>query len=61
MGILNSPCMCNVPCGGKLEYLHRCPASRGRRNGNPVSGGINVSPCHWGTYVQRSVVGVMLK
>jgi hypothetical protein len=24
------------PCGGELEYLHRRPASRRRRKGNPV-------------------------
>jgi hypothetical protein len=27
--------------GGGLEYLHRSPASRRRRKGNPVPGGYN--------------------
>jgi hypothetical protein len=37
------------PCGGGLEYLHRSPASRKRRQkGNPVPGGITGPPCSWG-------------
>jgi hypothetical protein len=33
-------------CGGGLEYLHRSPASRKRRQkGNPVPGGITGPPC----------------
>jgi hypothetical protein len=37
------------PCGGGLEYLHRRPASRKRRQkGNPVPGGITEPPCSWG-------------
>jgi hypothetical protein len=38
-----------APCGGGLEYLHRSPASRKRRQkGNPVPGGITGPPCSWG-------------
>jgi hypothetical protein len=38
-----------TPCGGGLEYLHRCPASRKRQQkGNPVPGGITGPPCSWG-------------
>jgi hypothetical protein len=38
-----------TPCGGGLEYLHRCPASRKRRHkGNPVPGGITGPPCPGG-------------
>jgi hypothetical protein len=34
------------PCGGGLEYLHRSPASRKRRqNGNRVPMGITGPPC----------------
>jgi hypothetical protein len=37
------------PCGGGLEYLHRCPPSRKKRDkGNPVPGGITGPPCSWG-------------
>jgi hypothetical protein len=37
------------PCGGGLEYLHRSPASRKRRQKrNPVAGGITGLPCFWG-------------
>jgi hypothetical protein len=37
------------PCGGGLEYLHRCPACRKRRQkGNPVPWGITEPPCSWG-------------
>jgi hypothetical protein len=38
-------------CGGWLEYLHRSPASRKRRQkGNPVPGGGGIAepPCSWG-------------
>jgi hypothetical protein len=39
------------PCGGGLEYLHRSPASRMRRQkGNPVPGGITGPPCSWEIY-----------
>jgi hypothetical protein len=31
----------SIPCGGGIEYLHRSPASRKRRQkGNPVPGGM---------------------
>jgi hypothetical protein len=51
-----------TPCGGRLEYLHRSPASRRRRRkGNPVPGGITGPPCHWdintGTWSSRFGVG----
>jgi hypothetical protein len=37
------------PCEGRLEYLHRSPAShRRRRKGNSVLRGIAGLPCHWG-------------
>jgi hypothetical protein len=39
------------PCGGGLEYLHRCPASRKRRQkGEPSARGYNWAtlPCSWG-------------
>jgi hypothetical protein len=37
------------PCGGRLEYLHRSPATRRRRRkGNPVPGVITGVPCSWG-------------
>jgi hypothetical protein len=33
------------PCGGGLEYLHRSPVGRKRRQkGNPVPGGITGPP-----------------
>jgi hypothetical protein len=39
----------DTPYGGGLEYLHRCPASRKRRQkGNPVPGDITGPPCSWG-------------
>jgi hypothetical protein len=42
-----------TPCGGGLEYLHRCPASRKRRQkGNPVPGGIPGPPCSWGIWIR---------
>jgi hypothetical protein len=35
-----------IPCGGRIEYLHRSTASRmRRRKGNPVHGGISGPPC----------------
>jgi hypothetical protein len=38
------------PCGGRLKYLYRSPASRkGRRKGNLMPGGITGPPCSWGT------------
>jgi hypothetical protein len=40
----------DLPGGGGLEYLHHSPAScRGRREGNPVPGGITGLPRHRGT------------
>jgi hypothetical protein len=37
-----------LPCGGRLEYLQRRPASRRRwRKGSPVPWGITGPPCHW--------------
>jgi hypothetical protein len=37
------------PCGGGLEYLHRSPASRKRRQeGNLVPGAITGPPYSWG-------------
>jgi hypothetical protein len=34
-----------LPCGGGFEYLHRSPASRGRRRkGNPVLRGVTGPP-----------------
>jgi hypothetical protein len=41
------------PCGGGLEYLHRSPASRKRRQkGNPVPGIITGPPCSRGIYIR---------
>jgi hypothetical protein len=38
------------PRGGGIEYFHRSPASRKRRQkGNPVPGGITGPLCSWGT------------
>jgi hypothetical protein len=42
--------MTPYPCEGRLEYLHRIPASRKRRRkGNPVPRGMTGPPCTWGT------------
>jgi hypothetical protein len=36
------------PCGGGVEYIHRSPASRRRRQKwNPVPGSITGPPCCW--------------
>jgi hypothetical protein len=44
-----------IPCGGRVQYLHRSPTSRRRQQkGDPVPGGITGSPCSWGTYIQGS-------
>jgi hypothetical protein len=39
------------PSGGGVEHPHRSPASRRRRKGNPVPGGITGPPCHWDSLV----------
>jgi hypothetical protein len=47
--------LCIVPpCGGRLEYLHRGPSNRKRRQ-KPISvpWGITVLPWHQGTWIQR--------
>jgi hypothetical protein len=44
----------DTPCGGGLEYLHRSPTSRKRRQkGNPVPGGITGPPCSWGSQLRQ--------
>jgi hypothetical protein len=40
-----------ISCGGGFEYLHRSTASKRRRKGNSVPGGIPGPPCAWGIYI----------
>jgi hypothetical protein len=48
-----------TPCGGELEYLHRSPATRKRRQkGNPVPGGHPVPEGYKYGDLALQVVGV---